>query len=96
VILDPGRGAFVRLGEWDDDTGTLTYVIDPRGNTYLLDGPTTVRKLGYDADEAPVITDAWLKLFPSGVPLSTSAALCPPELPGQEAPTPDNCHEPPP
>ncbi len=95
VVIDPGHGAFVRIGEWDDDTGGLAYVIDPRGKTYQLDGPGTLDKLRYDPDEAPVITDSWLKLFPNGVALSTSAALCPPELPGEEAPTPASCHEPP-
>ena len=50
---------------------------------------------GYDLDEAPVITDPWLKLFPSGVALSTSAALCPPALPGEDAATPESCQEPP-
>ncbi len=95
VVIDRGRGAFVRIGEWDDDTGGPAYVIDPRGKTYLLEGPTTLQKLGYDAGEAPVVTDAWLKLVPNGVALSTSAALCPPELPGEEPPTPDSCHEPP-
>jgi type VII secretion protein EccB len=95
VVIDPGRGAFVRIGDWDDDTGGQPYVIDPRGKTYLLQGPDTLGKLDYDADEASVITDAWLKLFPNGVALSTSAALCPPALPGEDSPTPESCHEPP-
>jgi type VII secretion protein EccB len=96
VVIDPGRGAFVRIGDWDASTGGAPYVIDPRGKTYALEGRDTVDKLGYDSDQAPMITDAWLKLFPAGVTLSTSAALCPPALPGEPAPTPDSCHEPPP
>jgi type VII secretion protein EccB len=95
VVIDPGRGAFVRIGEWDDAVGGDAYVIDPRGKTYLLEGPGTLTKLGYDAGDAPVITDPWLKLFPEGVALSTSAALCPPAVPGEDPATPDTCREPP-
>jgi Type VII secretion system ESX-1, transport TM domain B len=95
VVMDPGRGAFVLIGEWDDTEGGDAYVIDPRGKTYLLEGPNTLEKLEYDAAEAPVITDSWLKLFPEGVALSTGAALCPPDLPAEAPATPDTCHEPP-
>jgi len=95
VVIDPGRGAFVLIGEWDDAEGGDAYVIDPRGKTYLLEGPNTLEKLEYDAGEAPVITDSWLKLFPEGVALSTGAALCPPDLPAEDPATPDTCHEPP-
>ena len=63
---------------------------------YLLEGPGTWSKLGYDPDDAPVITDPWLKLFPEGVALSTSAALCPPAVPGEDPATPDTCRRAPP
>jgi hypothetical protein len=95
VVIDPGRGAFVQIGEWDDESGGDAYVIDPRGKTYRLSGPVTLQKLEYDVDDAPVVTDSWLKLFPPGVDLSTSAALCPPQGPGDEPPTPETCQAPP-
>ena len=91
VVIDPGRAAFVRIGEWDDTEGGPAYVIDPRGRSFLLQGPDTLVQLGYDADDAPVITDAWLKLFADGVELSVSAALCPPAGPGEEPVSPDSC-----
>ena len=71
----------------------------PSQSLGTMDGPqaplisSTQRddELQYDADEAPVIPDSWLKLFPQGVELSTSRALCPPDLPGEAAPTPESC-----
>ena len=39
VVIDPGHGAFVRIGDWDDTEGGDAYVIDPRGKTYLARGP---------------------------------------------------------
>ncbi len=91
VTIDQGRGAFVRVGDWDDTVGGDAYVIDPRGKTYLLDGAITLTKLGYDPDDVPVAPDSWLKLFPEGVALSTSAALCPPAVPAADPATPETC-----
>jgi type VII secretion protein EccB len=93
VEIDPGHGAFFTIGDWDDDSGSQNYVMDPRGKTFLLVGDDTLQALGYDRDDAPVVPDSWLKLFDRGVELSTSKALCPPEQPGEEAPTPDNCQK---
>jgi hypothetical protein len=93
VHIDPGHGAFFVIGDWDDDTGSQVYVMDPRGKTFLLVGSDTLAAVGYDLDDAPVVPDSWLKLFDEGVELSTSKALCPPEQPGEDAPTPDNCQK---
>ena len=81
VRIDRGRGAFVRVGDWDQTTSTSTYVIDPRGLAYALVGGDTLTKLGYDGTDEAFIPDAWLELFDKGVSLSTSLALCPPAVP---------------
>ncbi|QIG44944.1 hypothetical protein G5V58_21170 [Nocardioides anomalus] len=95
VHIDPGHGAFFTLGDWDDDSGSQDYVMDPRGKTFLLIGNDTLAAVGYDPDDAPVVPDSWLKLFDKGVELSTSKALCPPEQPGEDEATPENCQKPP-
>lgn len=95
VHIDRGHGAFFTIGDWDDDTGSQDYVMDPRGKTFLLVGSDTLEALRYDPDEGPVVPDSWLKLFDEGVELSTSKALCPPEQPGEDAPTPESCRKPP-
>ena len=96
VTIDRGHGAFVRVGGWDDVDSDSTAVVDPLGKAYpLAGGPVTLDKLGYDADDAPVVPDEWLGLFDTGVTLSTSAALCPPaDRPG-EVQSSENCQEPP-
>jgi type VII secretion protein EccB len=83
VSIDRGRGAFVRVGTWDETTSTSAYVIDPRGQAYALVGGETVAKLGYAGSDESFIPDGWLKLFTQGVSLSTSKALCPPVIPDQ-------------
>lgn len=85
VDIDRGRGAFVRVGDWDETTSSSAYVIDPRGQSYALVGGDTVAKLGYDGTEESFVPDSWLKLFSQGVALSTSLALCPPAGPGEDA-----------
>jgi hypothetical protein len=92
VRIDRGHGAFVLDGSWDETTSGSPFVIDPLGKAYqLIDGPITLEKLGYDADDAPVVPDEWVTLFDRGVSLSTYAALCPPaDQPGEAQPT-DDC-----
>jgi type VII secretion protein EccB len=80
VSIDRGRGAFVRVGGWDDTTSTSAYVIDPRGQSYVLVGAETIDKLRYSDTRESLIPDSWLTLFPPGVALSTSQALCPPTV----------------
>ena len=78
VSLDRGRGAFFRLGEWDDTTSSGAFVVDPRGIAYQLLGADTLGQLGYDDVDEPLVPDPWGELFEPGVALSTSQALCPP------------------
>ena len=85
VRIDRGRGAFVRVGDWDQTTSTSTYVIDPRGLAYALVGGETLTKLDYDGTDEAFIPDAWLELFEEGVSLSTSLALCPPAVPDSQS-----------
>ncbi|WP_205472652.1 type VII secretion protein EccB [Nocardioides sp. SYSU D00038] len=87
VTVQAGRGAFVRAGDWDETTSSQFFVVDSRADVFALIGGETLANLDYDADEAPVVPDAWLDLFTPGVALSTEAALCPPD-PDPE-PTPD-------
>jgi hypothetical protein len=96
VQVDRGHGAFVEDGTWDETVADSPWVIDPLGKAYqLLGGPGTLDKLGYDAEEAPVVPDEWVDLFDHGVSLSTDAALCPPaDRPGEAQDTTD-CQAPP-
>jgi type VII secretion protein EccB len=96
VSIDRGHGAFVRVGSWDETTSGSAFVIDPRGKAYSLVGVLTLDKLGYGATPEPLVPDEWLELFDRGVELSTSTALCPPaNQPGEDAPSPETCQEPP-
>jgi hypothetical protein len=85
VTFDRGHGAFVADGTWDSTSSDSVLVVDPLGKAYpLVGGPTTLEKLGYDQDDAPIVPDEWVSLFDEGVPLSTGAALCPPsDQPGR-------------
>lgn len=79
VSVDPGRGAYVLSGDWDDATEGSPYLVDAKGNANSLVGLGTADLLGYAGYEAPVVPDAWLELFDDGVSLSQDAALCPPD-----------------
>ncbi len=76
-VVEPGHGAFVLSGGFDNPGLGVPQLIDDRGVHYELVGEA-VDRLGFEVDEAPVIPDSWLKLFEPGVPLSVDAALCPP------------------
>jgi ESX secretion system ATPase EccB len=94
VTIDRGHGAFVRVGDWDEQTSGSAFVIDPRGKAFGLVGALTLDKLGYDSTPEPLIPDSWLDLFGRGVSLSTSAALCPPaNQPGEDPPSPETCQD---
>ena len=72
VTIDRGHGAFVLDGTWDKTTSGSPFVIDPLGKAYqVVDPPITLAKLGYDAEQAPVVPDEWVTLFDRGVSLST-------------------------
>ena len=79
VSVDPGRGAFVLSGDWDDTADGSPYLIDAKGNANALVGLGAADLLGYAGYDAPVVPDAWVELFDEGVPLSQDAALCPPD-----------------
>jgi Type VII secretion system ESX-1, transport TM domain B len=79
VSVDPGRGAYVLSGDWDDTTEGSPYLIDAKGNANALVGLGTADLLGYAGYEAPVVPDSWVELFDEGVSLSQDAALCPPD-----------------
>jgi hypothetical protein len=79
VSVDPGRGAYVLSGGWDDTTEGSPYLIDAKGNANALVGVGAADLLGYAGHDPPVVPDAWIELFDPGVPLSQDAALCPPD-----------------
>lgn len=78
VLVDSGRGAYVRSGDWGETSGGSQFVVDANGVAYPLDGPGAAGYLGYDAATAPLVPDSWLQLLAPGVTLSRDAALCPP------------------
>lgn len=80
VRVDPGKGAFVYAtnGEELDKKSGTPYLIDARGTVNTLDGPLTVARLDLSLDSGPIVPGTWLQLLPSGAPLSTELALCPP------------------
>ncbi len=78
VTVDPGHGAFVMSGGWDDVTGAQSYVVDAKGAAYALDGPTVDDSLGYGSYPAPLVPDPWIEVLEDGVALSREGALCPP------------------
>lgn len=78
VSVDPGHGAYVRVGDWDSTTSRSSYVVDAKGVAYPLVGPGAADQLGYGSYDAPLVPDPWVELFEPGVPLSRDSALCPP------------------
>jgi type VII secretion protein EccB len=81
--VQPGRGAYVLVGEWTDTNQGLPYLIDTKGKAYTLVGAGAADQLGYASEPHPVVPDSWVALFEEGVPLSRDAALCEPSpVPG--------------
>lgn len=85
VRVLPGNGAFVYSGTFDDASSETPWVVDAKGDLYPLANDETISRLGYAGVDAPLVPDTWIKLFNVGVPLSTSAALCPPIAPSSDA-----------
>lgn len=79
VTVEPGHGAFVMSGDWDDVESDTRYVVDAKGAAYPLVGPVAADNLGYGGYPAPLVPDPWIELFEEGVPLSRDDALCPPD-----------------
>lgn len=82
VRVEPGKGAFVYDGAFDESTSDAPVVIDAKGDVYPLVGDDTIDSLGYGKVDVTVVPDPWIELFDQGVALSTSAALCPPDPAG--------------
>jgi hypothetical protein len=70
----PGRGAYVRAGDWAGRGRGPDVVVDAAGVAYPLVGAEAADRLGYSATAAPVVPRSWLALFDRGVPLSVDAA----------------------
>lgn len=79
AVVQPGRGAFVLSGGFEDSSGGQPYVVDAKGDRYLLKGPNAATNLGYDTSDAPIVPDTWMDLFGCGVQLSKALALEPPD-----------------
>lgn len=91
VEVDPGAGAYVVSGDWDDVAveatqdgalGGRRFVVDQKGRANALVGADTPVLLGYGSHPAPLVPSSWLDLFAPGVALSQEAALCPPQPEG--------------
>lgn len=78
AVVQPGRGAFVLSAGFEDSAGGQPYVVDAKGDRYLLKGPDASTNLGYDTSDAPIVPDTWMALFGCGVQLSKALALEPP------------------
>lgn len=78
VEVDPGYGAYVLAGGAGGDRDPRPVIIDSTGRAHPLDGDGTPSQLGYADHPAPVVPDAWVRLFGEGVPLSKELALCGP------------------
>ncbi|MBJ7529343.1 MAG: type VII secretion protein EccB [Nocardioides sp.] len=79
VRVEPGAGAIFVVGDWSGAPGTSTFVVDSTGTAFNLEGPDTLTYLGYGDMTLPVVPDAWLDMFDTGVVLSPELALCPPQ-----------------
>lgn len=81
VRVQPGHGSFVYSGSFDQGVGGEAWVINSQGNAYRIIDQESIDLLRYDKLPAPVVPARWIDLFPEGVALSTSEALCPPGSP---------------
>jgi hypothetical protein len=85
VDVEPSAGAYVLAGSDEAATGGTPYVIDTKGEKYLL-GPDVSTYIGYEDVVPPLVPSAWLGFFDTGVPLTTNSARRVPE----DAPPPDS------
>lgn len=74
VDVEPSGGAHVLAGADGADDDGSPYVIDAKGAKYALVGPFVEEYIGYADHEAPVVSEAWLRYFDDGVPLSVNSA----------------------
>jgi hypothetical protein len=74
VDVEPSAGAYVLSGSGEAADDGTRYVIDTKGEKYLLVGPQVPGYIGYADVDPPLVPSAWLEFFETGVPLSTNAA----------------------
>lgn len=79
VDVEPSAGAYVLSGSGEAADSGTAYVIDTKGEKYLLIGPQVPGYIGYADVDPPLVPSAWLEFFEPGVPLSTNAARRMPE-----------------
>ena len=79
VEVEPGGGAYVMSGGWDDVESDSRWAVDQKGRANALVGAETPTLLGYGSYAPVLVPDTWLELFETGVALSQEAALCPPD-----------------
>ena len=79
VDVEPSAGAYVLSGSDDAADGGTPYVIDTKGEKYVLIGPQVPDFIGYGEVEPPLVPSTWLEFFEPGVPLSTNSARRVPE-----------------
>ncbi|MBA3781668.1 MAG: type VII secretion protein EccB [Nocardioides sp.] len=83
VDVDPSGGAYVLSGGDGVTTGGKgdgsPYVVDAKGAKYSLIGPSVADFIGYGGFDPPVVPDAWLEFFDTGVELSVNSARRLPE-----------------
>ena len=73
VDVEPSAGAYVLSGSDAAADGGTPYVIDAKGEKYLL-GPEVPEYIGYADVDPPLVPSTWLEFFTPGVPLSTNSA----------------------
>jgi hypothetical protein len=78
VDVEPSAGAYVLSGPDDPADAGTPYVIDTKGEKYLL-GPQVPDFIGYADVDPPLVPSTWLQFFSPGVPLSTNSARRVPE-----------------
>ncbi|CUR62069.1 putative Type VII secretion system protein EccB [metagenome] len=79
VDVEPSAGAYVLSGSGEASDEGTRYVVDTKGQKYLLVGPLVPGYIGYADVAPPLVPSAWLEFFQPGKPLSTNAARRLPE-----------------
>lgn len=78
VDVAPSAGAYVLSGSDAAADGGTPYVIDTKGEKYLI-GPQVPDFIGYADVAPPLVPSTWLRFFQPGVPLTTNSARRMPE-----------------
>ena len=78
VDVAPSVGAYVLAGSDASADGGTPYVIDTKGEKYLI-GPQVSEFIGYADVDPPLVPSTWLEFFEPGVPLTTNSARRMPE-----------------